>query len=123
MYDTYRSVITFATVDGGVIENISVDSIRAYNIGNVMYLRIGDRWSDGNKPVMRNITISNIHAEVAASKPDSGYNYEGPLEHLPRNISPASIIGLPEYRIQNISLRNIVMHYPGGEIRTMLNED
>lgn len=114
VYDTYRSVITFATVDGGVIENISVDSIRAYNIGNVMYLRIGDRWSDGNKPVMRNITISNIHAEVAASKPDSGYNYKGTLEHLPRNISPASIIGLPEYRIQNISLRNIVMHYPGG---------
>lgn len=114
VYDTYRSAITFAAVDGGIVENIRVDSIHAVNIGNVLYLRIGDRWSQGKQPVMKNIIISNVYAEVSSSKPDAGYNYEGPIEHLPRNISPASIIGLPEYRIQDVTLRNIVMKYPGG---------
>lgn len=114
VYDTYRSAITFAAVDGGIVENIRVDSIHAINIGNVLYLRIGDRWSQGKQPVMKDIIISNVYAEVSPSKPDAGYNYEGPIEHLPRNISPAGIIGLPEYRIRNVVLRNIVMKYPGG---------
>ena len=49
-----------------------------------------------------------------SSKPDAGYSYEGPVEHLPRNISPASIIGLPEDRIQGIILKNIDIESPGG---------
>ncbi len=114
IYDTYRSAVTFAAVDGGVVENISVDSIRAIHVGNVFYLRIGDRWSSGRKPLMRNITVSNVYAEVSPSKADAGYNYEGPIEHLPRNVSPATIIGLPEYRIEDVTLRNITMAYPGG---------
>ena len=112
--DTYRSAITFAAVDGAVIENIVVDGVRSINTGNVIFLRIGDRWSKGKKPVMKNITISNVYAEVPFTKPDAGYNYEGPVEDLPRNISPASIIGLPEYRIQNVKLKNIEIVYPGA---------
>jgi polygalacturonase len=114
VFDTFRSAITFAAVDGGQIENITVDSVRAMNTGNVLYLRIGDRWSNGKKPVMRNIFISNVYAEVPAGKPDAGYNYEGPVEDLPRNVSPASIVGLPEYKIQRVKLKNIEIAYPGG---------
>ena len=33
---------------------------------------------------------------------------------MPRNISPASIVGLPDYPIENITLKNITMVYPGG---------
>ncbi|MCE5346495.1 MAG: glycoside hydrolase [Bacteroidales bacterium] len=114
IYDTFRSAITFAAVDGGIIENIVVDSVRSINTGNVIYLRIGDRWSQGKKPGMNGITISNVYAEVPFTKPDAGYNYEGPVEDLPRNISPASIVGLPEYRIQNVKLKNIEIVYPGA---------
>ena len=114
IFDTFRSAITFAAVDGGEIENIVVDGLRSINTGNVIYLRIGDRWSKGKKPSMKNITISNVYAEVPFGKPDAGYNYEGPVEDLPRNISPASIIGLPEYKIQNITLRNIEIVCPGA---------
>ncbi len=114
IFDTFRSAITFAAVDGGVIENIVVDGVRSINTGNVIYLRIGDRWSQGKKPVMKDIYISNVYAEVPAGKPDAGYNYEGPVEDLPRNISPASIVGLPEYPIQNVKLKNIEIVYPGG---------
>ncbi len=114
VYDTYRSAITFAAVDGGLVENILVDGVRSINTGNVIFLRIGDRWSKGKRPVMRNITIKNVYAEVPMDKPDKGYNYEGPIEDLPRNISPASIIGLPNHLIENVTLENIEMVYPGA---------
>ncbi len=33
---------------------------------------------------------------------------------MPRNISPASIIGLPDHKIENVTLENIEIVYPGG---------
>jgi len=113
VFDTYRSALTFAAVDGGIVENIVVDSLRSINTGNVIFLRIGER-SGNRKGIMNNVTISNVYAEVPATKPDAGYNYEGPVEDLPRNISPSSIVGLPGAMIDNITLRNIEIHYPGG---------
>lgn len=114
IYDTYRSAITFAAVDGGLVENILVDGVKSTNTGNVIYLRIGDRWSGGKQPSMKNIVIKNVYAEVPAGKPDSGYLYEGPVEDLPRNISPSSIVGLPEYKIYDVTLENIKIVYPGS---------
>jgi polygalacturonase len=113
VFDTYRSALTFAAVDGGIVENIVVDSLRSINTGNVIFLRIGER-SGNRKGRMNNVRISNIYAEVPATKPDAGYNYEGPVEDLPRNISPSSIVGMPDAMIENISLKNIEIHYPGG---------
>lgn len=114
VYDTYRSAVTFATVDGGIIENIVVDGVRAINTGNAIYLRIGNRWSQGKIPTMRDITIKNFYAEIPFDKPDKGYNYEGPIEDLPRNISPASIVGLADHHIENVRLENIEIVYPGA---------
>jgi len=113
VFDTYRSAITFAAVDGGFVENIEVDSLKSINTGNVIFLRIGER-KKGKKGRMENITISNLYAEVPATKPDAGYSYEGPIEDLPRNISPASIVGMPDVRIKNLTLKNVEIHYPGG---------
>ncbi|MBX2925926.1 MAG: glycoside hydrolase [Chitinophagaceae bacterium] len=114
IYDTYRSAITFAAVDGGIVENILVDGVKSTNTGNVIYLRIGDRWSGGKIPAMKNVVIRNVYAEVPAKKADSGYLYEGPVEDLPRNISPSGIVGLPGHPIQNVTLENIKIVYPGG---------
>jgi polygalacturonase len=113
VFDTYRSAITFAAVDGGVVENIVVDSLRSINTGNVIFLRIGERRA-GKKGKMSNISISNVYAEIPFNKPDAGYNYEGPVEDMPRNISPASIVGMPDAKIENVTLKNIEIHYPGG---------
>jgi len=113
VFDTYRSAITFAAVDGGIIENIMVDSLRSLNTGNVIFLRIGER-RPGKIGSMKNIRISNVYAEVPATKADAGYLYEGPVEDLPRNISPVSIVGLSDALIENIVLKNVEIHYPGG---------
>jgi len=113
VFDTFRSAITFAAVDGGFVEDIVVDSLRSLNTGNVIFLRIGERRA-GKKGRMNNISISNVYAEVSATKPDSGYNYEGPVEDNPRNISPSSIVGMPDAMIENVTLKNIEIHHPGG---------
>ncbi len=114
VYDTFRSAITMAAVDGAVIENILVDSLWAVNTGNAIYLRTGERWAHNKKPSMSNITIQNMWAEVPAGKPDKGYDYEGPIGHRPRNVSPASIVGQPDYLIRDVTLRNVHITYPGG---------
>jgi hypothetical protein len=114
VFDTYRSAIALEAVDGGFIENVEADSLQVRNTGNAIFLRIGERIS-GKRGKLENITISNLSAEIATSKPDSGYEYEGPIEDMPRNISPAIIIaGLPEAEITNVYLKNIVLKHPGG---------
>jgi hypothetical protein len=113
VYDTFRSAITFASVDGGQIENIEVDGVWSVNTGNVIFLRIGNRFNSGKAPSLKNVAIRNVYAEVPYTKPDAAYSYEGPVEDNPRNISPASIVGLPGMRIENVTLENIEMVYPG----------
>ena len=114
IYNTYRSAITFATVDGGVIDSIEVDGLRSIHTGNVIFLRTGRRWNNGKEPSMSNIVIRNVYAEIPAGKPDAGYSYEGPVEDMPRNISPASIVGIPTCKIRNVTLQNIEIVTPGG---------
>lgn len=113
IYDTYRSALTFATVDGGIIDSIEVDGLRSYHTGNAIFLRLGRRYVKGHTPYMRNITIKNVYAEVPFDKPDAGYNYEGPIEDQPRNTSPCSIVGVPGFPIENVHLENITIVCPG----------
>ena len=113
VFDTYRSAIALEAVDGGFIEQVSVDSLRAINTGNAFFLRIGERQT-GKKGRLENVQLSNIYVEVPAGKPDSGYEYEGPIEDMPRNVSPASIVGMPDAIISNITLKNIEIKHPGG---------
>ena len=126
VFDTYRSAIALEAVDGGFLENVEVDSLSVLNSGHAIYLRIGER-RKGKKGRLENITIKNVSAEIASTKPDAGYEYEGPIEDMPRNISPAIIIaGLPGNIIKNVSFNNIEIKHPGGGnpqfARILLNE-
>ena len=114
VFDTYRSAIALEAVDGGFLENVEVDSLYVLNSGHAIFLRIGER-RQGKKSRLENITIKNVSAEIAATKPDAGYEYEGPIEDMPRNISPPIIIaGLPGSLIKNVSFTNIELKHPGG---------
>ncbi|HMG67976.1 MAG TPA: glycosyl hydrolase family 28 protein [Chitinophagaceae bacterium] len=114
VFDTYRSAIALEAVDGGFIENVEADSLQVRNTGNAIFLRIGERVA-GKKGRLENIKFNHLSIEIAGNKPDSGYEYEGPIENMPRNISPAIVIaGLPGAIITNVSFKNIEIKHPGG---------
>ena len=114
VFDTYRSAIALEAVDGGFIEDMEADSLLVLNSGHVIFLRIGERMK-GRKGKLENIRIKNVSAEIAATKPDAGYEYEGPIEDMPRNISPPIVIaGLPGNIIKNVSFTDIEIKHPGG---------
>ena len=114
IYDTYRSAITIATVDGATIEDVEIDGIESIHTGNPIFLRTGTRHTrDDQKAYLKNIVIKNMYAEVPLDKPDAGYSYEGPVEDLPRNVLPSIIYGNPNIKIENVRLENIEIFYPG----------
>jgi len=90
-----------------------VDSLRVLRTGNVIFLRVGERWGEKTAR-MKGVGIRNVYAEVPVTKPDAGYEYEGPVEDMPRNISPVVIAGLPEQYISDVVFSNIDISYPGG---------
>jgi len=106
--------LALEAVDGGFLENVLVDSLQSYNTGNFLYLRIGER-RVGFKGRLQNIKIKNVYAEVPAGKPDAGYEYEGPIEDMPRNLTPAIVIaGMPDVKISGVTLENIDIRFAGG---------
>jgi glycosyl hydrolase family 28 len=113
VFDTYRSAIALEAVDGGFVENVRVDSLQAFNTGNAIFLRIGER-VPGKKGRLENIRIGHVYAEISAGKPDAGYDYEGPIEDMPRNVSPVVITGMPDALVSGVSLTNVEIKYPGG---------
>lgn len=113
VFDTFRSAIAIEAVDGGQVENVIVDSLRSIHTGNPIYLVVGER-REGHRSQMNNVHISNVYAEVPLTKPDIGYEYEGPIRDNPRNTSPSSIIGMADNKITNVSITNVELVYPGG---------
>ena len=113
VFDTYRSAIALEAVDGGFVEDVDVDGLTGINIGNAIFLRIGER-QKGRKGKMDDIRIRHVDIGIVAGKPDAGYDYEGPIEDMPRNISPMVIAGLPDALISKVSLEDVDIRYPGG---------
>jgi hypothetical protein len=135
IFDTYRSAIAIECVDGGVTENIDIQNITAKNTGNAIFIRRGHRNVTGKVGTMKGIYIANVKVDVPLYKPDQGYPIEGPPDHLrpgedkmpkrpshfhiyghpylPYNLVPSSIVGLPNYPVQDVTLENIEISYGG----------
>ena len=113
IYNTYRSGITIASVDGAHVEDIVVDSLKCRNVGNPFFIRYSERRKGTVEPCLKDIVIRNVFANVPLGKADWGYSYEGPVEDMPRNLSPASIVGTPGHRIENVLIENMRILYPG----------
>ena len=87
-------------VDGGWMEDVTITNLTMRNIGNApIFIRLGARLrGPGNPPVgvARRIKISNVVASNVS--PDHGI----------------LIVGLPGYRIEDVTLSNILIEYKGG---------
>lgn len=112
VFDTYRSAIALECVDGGNLEDIEIRHVRAKNTGNAIFIKLGNRLSKIGR--LENIRISDVKAEIPSSKPDKGYPMEGPVDTLTYNTLPSSIVGLPQYPIKNVVLKDIHLEYSGG---------
>ena len=116
--DTFRSAIALETVDGAVLENVTADSIFATNTGNAFFIRLGHR--NGEKPgILRNVRISNLSCTIPFGRPDSEYDLRGPDINVIHNPFPASITGIPEHKVENVTLTNIDVVYPGRGTKGM----
>lgn len=113
IFDTFRSAIAIESVDGGILENILIDSIEAINTGNAIFIKLGHREPERTVGNLKNVQISNIKVQVAFERPDYAYDLRGPELPFFHNIFPSSITGMPDYYIENLKLENIEIQYPG----------
>lgn len=112
VFDTFRSAIALESVDGGIIENISVSNVVAKNTGNAIFIRLGHR--DGTQPgIVRNIHLKNIKVEVPFGRPDIDYDIRARQPSQHHNPFPSSIVGIPGHNIQNVLLENLDITFPG----------
>ena len=99
---TFRACrgLAIEEVDGGILENISVDNITMMDVQHyAIYLRLGrrNRGPEGtNTGTLRNIFISNILA--------TGVDPMAGIE----------ILGIPEKSIEGVRLQNIRLQFKGG---------
>lgn len=112
--DTFRSAIAVESVDGAIIDNVLIENIQAENTGNALFIRLGHR--SGETPgIIRNVTIRNLTAEIpfGTQTPDLAYDMRGPEIGGFYNPFPAPISGIPGHAIENVTLENIRIVYPG----------
>jgi hypothetical protein len=113
VYDTYRSAIALESVDGGILEDIDIAGIFARNTGNAIFIRLGHRNVGGRVGTAKNICIKNVKAHVPFERPDAAYDLRGPALPFFHNPMPASITGIPGYLVENVTLEDIEISYPG----------
>ena len=113
IFDTFRSAIALESVDGGVLENIEISDITANNTGNAIFIKLGHRNTDGPVGSLKNVSIRNVVVQVPFGVPDLNYEIRGPELPFFQNVFPASITGIPDHYVENVSLENIRIIYPG----------
>jgi polygalacturonase len=113
VFDTFRSAIAIECVDGGILENVLIDSIEATNTGNAIFIRLGQRNETRTSGMLKNVIIKNMKVDVAFSRPDEAYEIRGPELPFFHNTFPSSITGVPGYAVENVTLENIEINYPG----------
>lgn len=113
VFDTFRSAIAIECVDGGMLENVLIENVEAVNTGNAIFIRLGDRSKTRDPGSLRNITLRNIKVEVAFERPDYAYEIRGPALPFFHNVFPSSITGIPGHPVENVTLENIEIIYPG----------
>ncbi|QDU88769.1 Exo-poly-alpha-D-galacturonosidase precursor [Pirellulimonas nuda] len=123
--------IKLQSVDGGRLENVDISRIVMKNVGNPLFMRLGNRGStfgDGRAGALvgtlKNIRVSDVVAEVAvedrAKAAEAAYkNLEaapnaGVTDKEKSKSGPIMITGLPGHYIEDVVLENIKISYPGN---------
>jgi polygalacturonase len=114
VFDTFRSAIAIEMVDGGTIDGVLVENIKAVNTGNAIFIRLADREKKRAPGILKNVTIRNVKVSIPFLPPDYKYEIRGPGLPFFHNVFPSSITGIPGHPVENVTLENIEIVYPGG---------
>lgn len=142
-YDCPMGAIKLQLVDGGKLENVDISRIVMENVGNPIFIRLGNRGRDYDKakgqkfhkdvepegvPVgtLKNVRISDVVATVTAEDKASAMK----MTHMRKDLEsrtdeewkymgktksgPIMIAGIPGHYIENVLLEDIEISYPGG---------
>jgi hypothetical protein len=90
-----------------------VKDVNAVNTGNAIFIRLGRRNTSMVAGILKDVTIKNLKAEIAFERPDYAYQIRGPALPFFHNIFPSSITGIPGYPVENVTLEDIDIVYPG----------
>ena len=138
--DTRITGLAIESVDGAVIDGITVRNIKMRNVGAPLFIHIGKRMRgpEGREiGAIRNVTLENIIAEgpyepyeivawnYVSFKENDTYQEPwnlGTFEHTSKQILTkddpwqitSNMCGLKGYPLENITLRNITLHLDGG---------
>ncbi len=101
-HSTGQSGIALEVVDGGTMDQVTVSDIQIEGTTAPIFVRLGDRARPFMKGMprpgvgqLRNVTISNIKASCSRA-------------------TGCAIAGLKDHPIENLTLRNVSISFPGG---------
>jgi len=143
-YNSPMGAIKLQLVDGGRLENVDISRIFMEDVGNPIFIRLGNRGrtytaqtSRGQgadvqpegAPIgtLKNIRITDVVAEVTiedrAKAARTAYKNlkvgtsPGVTDREKSKAGPIMITGIPGHYVENVILENINISYPGGGTR------
>ena len=143
-YDSPMGAIKLQLVDGGRLENVDISRIVMEDVGNPIFIRLGNRGRNYTKPsrggqgadvqpegapvgILKNVRISEVVAKVTIE--DRAKVAQAVYKNLKVDTSPGvtdaeksrsgpiMITGIPGHYVENVVLENIKISYPGGGTR------
>jgi hypothetical protein len=143
VYDTRITAVAIESVDGAVIDGLTVRNIRIKNTGGLLFIYLGNRMR-GPEGLevgsIRNVTLENITAEgpyepyftvpssytafVAKDCYQEPWHTATQFRRLPEGTPPftredgwqatSNMTGMPDRPLENITLKNIHLKVAGG---------
>jgi polygalacturonase len=115
-HDCPMGAVKLLLVDGGRLENVTLERLTMENVGGPIFIRLGNRGRLYDKPaaqiyekdvrpegaqvgVIRGITIRHVTARVTGTD---------------RDRQAIMITGIPGHRVQDVVLEDIDVRFPGG---------
>ncbi|MBU2950945.1 glycoside hydrolase family 28 protein [Tamlana agarivorans] len=137
-YDCPMGALKIELVDGGRLENIDISRITMKNVGSPVFIRLGNRGrvyknfkaqiqnadaKPEGAPIgsIKNVRISDIVAEVTIEdlneRTPGIYHPPTFIKEFPDQMmaqaGPIMITGIPDHYIENVTLENIDISFPG----------
>ncbi len=125
--NTRLSGLALEIADGGILENITISNITMRNVGTPLFIVLCNR---GRGPkftetgIVRNVIINNLIATGPYEPWEACiHDYYNQYTLQKPEIVTSSITGLSNQKVENVTLSNVYIEVPGGEIDDMKNYD